>query len=165
MKTTSRFANIIVIIGIMMACNGTKKQDVDYEIASPVYIALTEKSLDYLAGFELDSFAEMLADSVVYELPDGTKMIGKTALVAYWQNYKNDSDIQSMKITNANYLPVNTHTRHKASESLGVKVVVDFTSNIVRNNKEIAVKMNFSFHFNHQKLIDQIDTNYDQTLL
>jgi hypothetical protein len=155
----------MVMVLLVVACNTTKKDQADYEIAAPVYVALTQKSLDYLANFELDSFAEMLDDSVAYELPDGTKMMGKTALVAYWQNHKQASGIQSMKITDANYLPVNTHTKHKANESLGVKVVVDFTNNMVRNNKEIAVKMNFSFHFNHQKLIDQIDSNYDQTLL
>ncbi|MEZ4903022.1 MAG: hypothetical protein R2822_15325 [Spirosomataceae bacterium] len=39
MKTPRRFAHILVVIGLMTACNSTQKQKVDYEIA-PVYVAL-----------------------------------------------------------------------------------------------------------------------------
>jgi hypothetical protein len=165
MKTNSRFTTTMVMALMFVACNTTKNDAVDYEIAHPMYVALAEKSLDYLANFEFDSFAEMLADSIEYELPDGNKLIGKTALINYWQNYKNTAGIQSMKIMNAHYLPIDTHIKQKTNEYLGIKVVVDFTNNMIFTHKNLSVKMNFSFHFNKQKLIDRIDTNYDQTLI
>lgn len=164
MKTYRRFAKIMALALIFVACDATQKREVDYEIASPVYVALAEKSLDYLVSFDWDSFAEMLTDSIEYELPDGTKMIGKTALINYWKNCKTNVGIKSMKITNANYLPLDAGSKLKNSDSLGIKVVADFTNNVMVKNKDVSVKMNFSFHFNQQKLIDRINSNYDQTL-
>ena len=165
MKTCRRFAQIMAMTLIFMACDATQKRKVDYEIAPPVYVALAEKSLDYLASFDWESFAEMLSDSVEYELPDGTKMIGKTALVNYWRNCKTNIGIKSMKITEANYLPLDTRLKLKNNDSLSIKVVADFTNNMILKNKNVSVKMNFSFHFNQQKLIDRINSNYDQTFL
>jgi hypothetical protein len=165
MKTNEKSATAIIVALLFLACHATPKEKVDTEIAPLVYIALTEKSLDYLASFQLDSFAEMVADSVEYELPDGTKLIGKKALINYWENYKTSSGIQSMKIMKANYLPIDTHVKLTTNECLGVKVVADFTNDMILNNKNISVKMNFNFHFNQQKLIDRINSNYDQTLI
>ncbi len=148
---------------IFVACDATQKREVDYEIASPVYVALAEKSLDYLVSFDWDSFAEMLTDSIEYELPDGKKIIGKMALINYWKSCKMNIGIKSMKITNANYLPVDKHIKLKNSDSLGIKVVADFTNNMMVKNRNVSIKMNFNFHFNQQKLIDRINSNYDQT--
>ncbi len=164
MKTYRRFAKIMAIALIFVACDTTKKREIDYEIAPPVYVALAEKSLDYLVSFDWDSFAEMLTDSIEYELPNGEKIIGKMALINYWKTCKTNVGIKSMKITNANYLPLDAHSKLKNNDSLGIKVVADFTNNMILKNKNISVKMNFNFHFNQQKLIDQINSNYDQTL-
>lgn len=139
----------------------TKKED--YEIASPVYIALAEKSLDYLSNFELNSFASMLAEEVEYELPDGQVFIGKTAVIDYWKKYKITSGITSMTFHNANYLPIDTHIKPKGNELPGVKVLADFTSNIVFKDKTRAVKMNFNIHFDKAKLIDRMSANYDSS--
>ncbi|MEZ4903021.1 MAG: hypothetical protein R2822_15320 [Spirosomataceae bacterium] len=55
----------------------------------------------------------MLADSVKYELPDGTNLMGKTAVISYWKNYQVTTGLQTMKIVNASYLPVEMHIRQK----------------------------------------------------
>jgi hypothetical protein len=169
MKSNERIAKIVIMALIFVAChptgNDSNRGELNYEIAPLVYIALTEKSLDYLASFEFESFAEMLTDSVEYELPDGEKIIGKTTLINYWKNYKIINDIYSMKITNANYLPLHTRKKLQESDFSGVKVVADFTNSMILCNKQIAVKMNFNFYFNKQKLINRINSNYDQTLI
>ncbi|RDB07418.1 hypothetical protein [Runella aurantiaca] len=165
MKARLGFVKIMAVVLGLGACDSTKKDKADYEIASPVYAILAEKSLDYLAGFELDAFAEMLADSVEYELPDGTKLMGKMAVINYWKSYQITAGIQSMRIVNATYLPVETHTAEKTTKRLGTKVVIDLTNEMVLKHKNTAVKMNFCLHFNQEKLIDHIDSNYDQTLI
>ena len=137
----------------------------NYKIATPDYIVLSEKSLDLLASFELDSFASMLSDDVEYEFPNGKKLVGKIALINYWKNYKNTSGIKSMKIINANYLPVDTHIKPKGDETQGIKVGADFTNNMIFDRMDISVKMNFNFHFNDKKMINRIMTYYDQTLI
>ncbi len=153
----------MVMALIFVACDTTQKREVDYEIVPPVYVALAEKSLDYLVSFDWDSFAEMLTDSIEYELPNGEKIIGKMAVINYWKNCKSNVGIKSMKITNANYLPLDARSKLKYNDSLGIKVVADFTNNMILKDKNISVKMNFNFHFNQQKLIDRINSNYDQT--
>ena len=169
MKINRKFAKILGMALIFWACdtkeNDSNKEEFNYKIASPVYITLTEKSLDYLSSFEFESFAEMLADSVEYELPNGEKLIGKTALINFWKVNNSTLGIKSMKITNANYLPLDATVKLKKNDYLGIKVVADFENNMIFKDRNISVKMNFNFHFNQQKLIDQINTNYDQTLI
>ena len=169
MKTDRKFAKIMGMALIVLACDTEKKdsnkEEFNYKIASPVHITLTEKSLDYLVSFEFDSFAEMLADDIEYELPNGKKLIGKTALINFWKINNSTLGIQSMKITNANYLPLDATVKLKKDDFLGITVVADFENNMIFKDRNISVKMNFNFHFNQQKLIDQINTNYDQTLI
>ena len=161
MKTKLGFAQKVVMVLVLVACNTNTKEKAENEIASPVYIALAQKSLDYLVSFDYDSFAEMLADSVEYELPNGTKLNGKTAIIDFWKDYKATSGLQSMAIVNANYLPINANTKPKGSGKKGIKVVADFTNKMTFGAETLAIKMNFSFHFNQQKLIDDLTTFYD----
>lgn len=158
----ARVAMLVLLVGFGH-CSPPKNAAQDYEIAPPVYTALAEKSLDYLSNFEFDSFASMLADDVEYELPDGKKIVGKMALVHYWQHYKNTSGITSMSIINANYLPIDVHVKPKGDEKLGVKVLADFINNMIFKDKKMAIKMNFSIHFNKAKLIDRMSVNYDSS--
>lgn len=141
----------------------TLPEVVDYKIATPEYTVLAEKSLDLWASNELESFASMLAEDVRYEFPDGKKVLGKNALIDYWKNYKQVSGIQSMKITEANYLPVDSQLTPKGDEMTGIKVVADFTNRMTFSSSNLAVKMHFNFHFNKAKMIDRIMTYYDQT--
>lgn len=156
---------LLLILGFVFGlqrCSQPQNQNKEaYEIASPVYIALAEKSLDYLFNFEWDAFASMLTDEVVYELPDGKEIIGKTALFNHWRNYQNTSGITSMKIVNANYLPIDVHLKPKGNDMMGVKVLADFTNVMIYKDKKIVLKMNFNIHFNKGKLIDRIVTIYD----
>ncbi len=160
---------ILVFLLVFIACNSSKndasKIESGYEIAPVQYSVLAEKSLDFLSSFEFDSFASMLADNVAYEFPDGEKISGKTALINYWKNYKITSSIASMKIINANYLPINTPINLKNNEDAGVKVLADFTNIMIIKGKETSIKMNFSIHFNKEKLIDRVDTFYDSSKL
>ncbi len=155
---------LVVLIGFGQ-CTPPKNEAQDYEIASPAYVALAEKSLDYLSGFELDSFASMLSEEVEYELPDGQIISGKIAVIDYWEEYKNTFGIASMSIVNANYLPIDAHIKPKGNEKSGVKVIADFTNHIVFKSRKMAVKMNFSIHFNKAKLIDRMSTIYDSSTI
>lgn len=157
-----RVAMLVVLVGLGN-CSPPTNEAQDYEIAPPVYTALAEKSLDYLSSFEFDSFASMLAEDVEYELPDGKKIVGKAALVHYWQHYKNTSGITSMSIVDANYLPIDVHVKPKGDQQSGVKVLADFTNNMTFKEKRIAVKMNFNIHFNKAKLIDRMSALYDSS--
>ena len=141
----------------------TLPEVVDYKIATPEYVVLAEKSLDLWASNEFESFASMLSDDVRYEFPDGKKVSGKNTLINYWKNYKQASGIKSMKIIDANYLPIDSYMKPKGDEAAGVKVVVDFTNRMTFPSNNLAVKMHFNFHFNKAKMIDCIMTYYDQT--
>lgn len=137
-------------------------EGVNYAIATPEYVVLAEKSLDLWASDEFDNFASMLTEDVEYEFPDGKKIAGKKALYDYWKTYKKTSGIQSMKITDANYLPIDTYIKPKGDENPGIKVVADFTNKISFTKQNLTVKMHFNFHFNKAKMIDHIMTYYDQ---
>jgi hypothetical protein len=169
MKINSRGIQLmLVMLSFLLnfiACSPTPNElstnENPYKIASPDYAVLAEKTLNFLADFEFDSFASMLADDVEYEFPDGKKIVGKTTLIDYWKNYKSISGLESMKILSANYLPIAAHLKPNGVGIESVKVITDFTNKLTFSKKEISIKMNFSFHFNDAKMIDKIITNYD----
>ncbi len=150
---------------VFVACNPSQNElptnENAYEIASPDYAVLAEKTLNFLADFEFDSFVSMLANEVEYEFPDGQKISGKSALINSWKTYKSTSGLESMQILSARYLPIKKQEKNYINEEIGVKVLADFTNKLTFSKKEISVKMNFSFHFNEAKMIDKIITNYD----
>lgn len=51
MKTKLGFAQKLVMVLVLVACNTNTKEKAEYEIASPVYIALAQKSIDDLTTF------------------------------------------------------------------------------------------------------------------
>ena len=166
--------NIIVVV-ILFGAESCSTQQADmpllnnnYAIASPVYTTLAEKSLDLLTSFEFDSWAGMMSDSIEYEFPDGdinsrTKLIGKSAVLAWWKNYKATSGIQSMTVTAANYLPIHVLQKPKDGLLSGIYVYAYFSNNMVFKDDSVALRMNFNFHFNKEKMIDRIITYYDRT--
>ena len=173
MKTTTKGIRLMSVMLafslVFVTCNNPKAESLinesSYKIASPDYAVLAEKSLDLLASFEFDSFASMLADDIEYEFPDGKKISGKSALINYWANYKTISGIKSMNIVGANYLPIDVQIKPKGDIPAGIRVIVDFTNKLTFEKNEVLVKMNFSFHFNQEKMIDRITTYYDSSTI
>ena len=164
-------ANSLACLALILSVSNCSKADApiertDYEIAPPVYAALAEKSLDLLTSFQFDSWSSMLSDSIIYYFPDGdkntrTKLEGKTALLAWWKNYKNTSGLESMTIEGANYLPIEVRLMPRNNFKRGVIVYSYFSNKMIFQRETVALQMNFVFHFDKEKMIDQIMTFYD----
>jgi hypothetical protein len=163
---------IWVCLFLLVACNSSKKDlpkdGADYAIASPEYSVLAEKSLDLLTSFEFDRWGNMLSDSIIYYFPDGdmktrTKLVGKAALLAWWKNYKNTSGLESMSVEGANYVPVETLGKPRDGFVPGVYVFAYFSNKMVYHGNGVALRMNFAFHFDKEKMIDRVMTYYDRT--
>lgn len=145
-----------------------KEDNTEYGIASPQYAVLTEKSLDQLTSFEFERWGTSLSDSVEYYFPDGdlntrTELKGKPAVLAWWKNYKKTSGLQSMSVESANYIPLNVTKKPKDGSKSGNYVIAYFSNKMVYNGNGVALRMNFIFHFDKDKLIDQISAFYDRT--
>jgi hypothetical protein len=138
------------------------------EIASPEYAELASKALTYLTKLDIDKWASMLADDVEYNFPDGdevtrTKLTGKTAVQGWWSNWAKTSGIKSMTMDKAVFIPVISHEINPSTGLSGVTVISYFSNNMDINGTPLKLRMNFSVHFNQNKLIDRYYTYYDRT--
>jgi hypothetical protein len=151
-----------------ISCSADRSEMDSSTTAPSAYGILAEKSLDLMADFDLETWSTMLSDSVVYCFPDrdehsGKKLMGKTALLAWWKNYIAVSGIKSMSIENASYVPVCIEKRRSAGVLTGTQVIAYFSNKMRYENGSVTVKMNFIIHFDKNKMIDGYYTYYDMT--
>ncbi len=142
----------------------------NFSIAPIEYAALSEKALTHLSKFEFDAWSEMLADNVVYTFPDGdvdtrTKLEGKAAVVGWWKKWKDKSGIESMTMSEFNHIPINVIAQPKGAALMGIVVISYFSNKMVMSGKPVALRMNFSVHFNADKKIDRYTTYYDRSVI
>lgn len=142
----------------------------NFIIAPIEYAELAEKALNHVAKFEFDAWAEMLADDVVFNFPDGdvdtrTKLEGKAAVLGWWKKWKEESGVESMTLSEFNHLPINLIGQPKGGALTGNMVISYFSNKMVVSGKPVALRMNFAVHFNADKKIDRYITYYDRTVL
>jgi hypothetical protein len=138
------------------------------EIAPPEYAELASKALTYLTKLDIDKWASMLANDVEYSFPDGdettrTKLTGKAAVQGWWSNWAKTSGVKSMTMDKAVFIPVNSSEINPSTGLTGVSVISYFSNTMDINGTPVKVRMNFSVHFNKDKLIDRYYTYSDRT--
>jgi hypothetical protein len=138
------------------------------EIASPEYADLASKALTYLTKLDIDKWASMLADDVEYNFPDGdegtrTKLTGKAAVQGWWSNWVKTSGVKSMTMDRAVFIPLNSLEKNPSTGLTGVSVISYFSNTLNISGTPVKLRMNFSVHFNKDKLIDRYYTYYDRT--
>ncbi len=156
---------LFAALGLIIAsCNAPKGDNAstnlpDFEIASNEYIALAESALQHKARFDFDTWGTILADDVVYAFPDGehntrTRLVSKEAILNWWKAWRANSGIQSVTISEANWLPVMVNITPKAGALKGVYVIIYFPSDMVFEAETASVRVNNSIHFNDDRKID-----------
>ncbi len=166
----------VVTICLLFAFTGsyaqTQKENASVnktlEIASPEYAELTSKALTYLTKLDIEKWASMMADDVEYNFPDGdegtrTKLTGKAAVQGWWSNWVKTSGVRSMTMDKAVFIPVNSLEKNPSTGLAGVSVISYYSNNLNINGTPVKVRMNFTVHFNKDKLIDRYYTYYDRT--
>jgi len=155
------FVGIFQILG-GAACTVDRSGEENYTAAPPSYGILAEKSLDLMAGLDVEAWGIMLSSSVVYYFPDGEKkLIGKKAVLDWWKNYISTTGIKAMSIENASYMPIEVKNAVRPGELSGTQVIAYFSNKMICDRSEVSVKMNFIIHFDKDKLIDAYYTYYD----
>ncbi|MGB7786813.1 MAG: hypothetical protein WBL27_11985 [Salinimicrobium sp.] len=168
---------LMCAVFLLFSCNGERKEKKEekpatdqsnYEVASEKFSDLSEEALNRMAALDFDGWGEMLSDDVQYFFPDGdaetrTILEGKEEVVNWWKNWKKDSSIEEMTITNPVFIPVKANQKLNYSGLTGVIVLSYFSNEMVYNGQPVSVRMNFATHFNEDSLIDRYYTYYDRT--
>lgn len=139
-----------------------------FTIASDEYSVLSEKAINYVASFNFDAWAEMLADDVVFVFPDGdvdtrTTLKGKQAVLDWWRNWHKNSGIKSMSMSEFNHIPFEANGQLKGGAQPGTYNISYFSSNQEYSNGTVKLRMNFVTHFNKERKIDGYHTYYDRS--
>lgn len=170
MKTLNSFPLIILFVFCFwfwsVSCSSTDRattsQQKDFSLATSSYSVLAEKAISYQADFNVDAWGDLLADDVEYIFPNGTKWVGKTAVMEGWKKWQQLAGIQSAAFTDFTHVPVQSTKALSLSELPGVYVLSFFTGNFrFINGNTSSIKVNISCHFNKAKLIDRYNAFYD----
>ncbi|ULQ51009.1 nuclear transport factor 2 family protein [Flavihumibacter fluvii] len=142
----------------------------NFTIAPLEYTDLAVKAYEHMSKLEFDAWGDMMSDNVVYSFPDGdvdtrTTLSGKEAVVGWWKNWKEKAGVESMTMSEFNNIPINVIAQPKGGAQLGIYVISYFSNKIVFKGKPVALRMNFSVHFNAEKKIDRYATYYDRSVI
>lgn len=170
-RLKSVFAPLFVVLFmavIMSSCADKTSVNPKFDIASADYEKLTEQYMQHLANFEWDASYELLADDVVYKLPDGdsdtrTTFKGLDAVKAHWANYQQNSGNDKIVIKDFVHVPVQVNQMDELIGVTGVFDICYFSAELSYGPNKANVRMHWAFHFNDDKKIDGIFTYYDRT--
>ncbi len=142
--------------------------DTNYLIGNTIYTMIAANSLQLFANFDYDAWGELLSDDVEYFFPNGndvtrTKLTGKTNVLEWWKNWRATSGITSITITEENDVPVVALKTPNYAGLTGNWVFSWFNNDMVINGRNAGLRMNCTFHFNDENLIDRCYTYYDRT--
>ncbi len=140
----------------------------DWDIGTAEYSDLAVKSLSAWAQLDLDAWAATMSDDVEYHFPDGdagtrTSLIGKTAVLDWWRNWKATSGIQSMSYSNNVDIPLVAKAANPSHGQSGLLVTSYYSNELVFNGATVKLRMNVVMYFDSAKRINRFFTYYDRT--
>ena len=147
LKNTSLKTAFIICVLLFTSCNEAKKEDAVeieqetpmLEVASQEYADLTQKTLDLLSEFDLETWKDYLADDIIWYWPDGNSETNNTFLP----------------------LKVNTPSNYYKLVGTGVLAYTDLTISI--QDKSTSVRQHMVFMFDKDKKINHALLYYDRT--
>ena len=139
----------------------------DYEIGTTDYSDLAVESLSAWTQLDFEAWASTMSDDVEFYFPDGdagtrTSLIGKTAVMDWWRNWKKTSGIQSMSYLNNVDIPVVLKVANPYTGLPGQVVISYFSNELVYSEATVNVRMNVVMYFDSAKLIKRFYTYYDR---
>lgn len=162
---------IIVLVLFLTGCTDSKKVDPNeittLEIGSMEYSKLVRNGLIHLQNFEFDEWGELFADDVKIYFPDGdiarTVIEGKGNVVGFYSDWHKTSGIQSLKFDQVVFIPIVAKEALVYSNLTGPLVIIYCSVHYNYNGNEFAIRANYVYHFNEEKLIDRWYMYYDRT--
>lgn len=140
----------------------------DYEIGTTEYSDLAVTSLRAWTQLDVDAWAATMSDDVEFYFPDGdagtrTSLIGKTAVLDWWRNWKTTSGIQSMSYLNHVDIPVVAKVANPYTGLTGPMVISYFSNELVYSGATVKVRMNVAMYFDSAKRINRFYAYYDRS--
>jgi hypothetical protein len=128
----------------------------------------TENTFTSWINLDFEGWTSTMSDDVVFYFPDGdagtrTELVGKEALLDWWNNWEQTSGIQSMTYSNHVEIPIIAKDTMAYSNLTGVFVITYFSNELMYNETSVKLRMNIAVHFNSDNLIDRIYSYYDRS--
>ena len=142
---------------LLLTCRSADTESsADLTIASSDYVVLAQKALTYQADFDLEAWADMLADDVVFSPPDGVPLHqGKAAVLANWVRWRQTNAIRSLRLSRFTHLPIQTRQQLPLMGKAGVYVVSYCLTDLsLMNGQSCQRSLHMCCHFDAQKRID-----------
>jgi hypothetical protein len=140
----------------------------DYEIGTREYSDLAVKSLSAWTQLDFDAWGATMSDDVEFYFPDGdagtrTSLIGKAAVMDWWNNWKRTSGIQSMSYLNHVDIPIIAKAENPYTGWTGPLVTSYYSNELVYGGATVKIRMNVVMYFDADKRIKRFFTYYDRT--
>ncbi len=151
----------------LIACNNEKKEETktavttgdnqppQSEIADGKYAEWGKKMLDQMSAGNMDAWGDSYTDSAKYVWSAGDSLTGKTAILNYWKERRNNV-IDSISFTNDIWLPLKVNEPQKGPDTKGIwllswyQVLVKY-----KNGSKIGFWVHTDHHFNADDKIER----------
>jgi ketosteroid isomerase-like protein len=131
------------------------------EIGDPKYIAIGKAGLEAMHNHDVNSFTDKYADNVVYIWNNGDSLVGKAAVVKYW-NDRFATVLDSLSFSNQIWLPVKVN-QPQSIEAPGTWLMTWYmVSAKYKNGKSMHQWIHNTMHFNADDKVDRVLQFRDQ---
>lgn len=164
---------VLVALGLASGCVQPAEEPESpanpyYDIGADEYSQAAAASLGAWTRLDFEAWAATMSDDVEFYFPDGdagtrTSLVGKAAVLDWWQTWKETSGVQSMTYRDHVDIPVIAKETLPYTGLRGTLVISYFSNELVYATGTTSLRMNVATHFNSDMLIDRFYTYYDRT--
>ena len=144
--------------------------DPDYIIGSTKYNALASLSYFLMSNGYWEDWTTMLDSDATFYFPQGLDndrmhVSGASDIVAWWQQWFQNSKLQSMTFSKNNSVPIFVPKALQYTPLIGNWVFSWMDCVMTFPQGQLGMRVNCTVHFNDNDLIDAYFTYFDQTLV
>lgn len=139
-----------------------------FSISAPEYGKLSEQYLMHIANFNWEESYKLLANDVVFKLPDGdvdtrTMYEGLDQVKKFWNSYEEKSGNNHVSFKDFVHIPVAVDQMVENIGLTGDFNLCYFSGELTYGSEIAKVRMHWAFHFNDEDQITGIYAYYDRT--
>ncbi len=163
-----RKLTLILLAGTMFYACGQQEQapppPPPEEPAGPVtvnadekYVAICKDGLAAMSSGDMERFVSDFTDDVVYQFSYGDSLVGKSAVLDYWKN-RRENIIDQLNFSNSVWLSLNVDMGNNYNVAPGDWVMGWFltTASYKATGKSMTQNIHTLYHFNNAGKVDRV---------
>ncbi|MCA6074743.1 nuclear transport factor 2 family protein [Fulvivirga sedimenti] len=134
--------------------------------ADEKYVAICKDGLAAMSSGDMERFVSDFTDNVVYQFAYGDSLVGKTAVLEYWKD-RRENAIEDINFSNSVWLSVTVDASNNYNVAPGDWVMGWFltTASYKATGKSMTQNIHTLYHFNGSGKVDRVIQYLDRAAI